>query len=348
MTVCSLFALEHLHEFFTADGVGAELGDDDAGGEVGHVGAVARREASGQGHGEDGDDGVAGTGNVEDFLCLRRDVDDFVLAHEREAFFGARDDDVAQLELTHDVVRGLLDGLVLVADGLEKHRIDLLEVRRDVVGVRVLSPVCALRVDDDGHAVGVTGLDDLLAVLLGAGALAVVGDDHAVEALVELLVDVVEEAVGIGAGDRRGFLEVEAHHLLVAADDAEFRRRRAVGRDESVVVDAARREFVEQALAVVVLADEARDARLTAEQGEVVGDVGRAAQGLLRLEHVRDRHGGLGRDARDLAVVVLVEHDIADDEDLAARRALGDKIIKLFVFHFTPLNVSLAQSRNIS
>ena len=42
------------------------------------------------------------------------------------------------------------------------------------------------------------------------------------------------------------------------------------------------------------------------------------------------------------------EHDIADDEDLAARRALGDKIIKLFVFHFTPLNVSLAQSRNIS
>ena len=174
-------------------------------------------------------------------------------------------------------MRGLLDGLVLVADGLEKHRIDLLEVRRDVVSMRVLGPVRALRVDDDGDAVGVAGLDDLLAVLLGAGALAIVRDDHAVEALVELLVDVVEEAVGIGTSDRRGFLEVEAHHLLVAADDAKFRRRRAVGRDEAVVVDAAGREFVEQALAVVVLADEARDARLTAEQGEVVGDVGRTA-----------------------------------------------------------------------
>ena len=62
----------------------------------------------------------------------------------------------------------------------------------------------------------------------------------------------------------------------MAADDAEFRRRRAIGRDEAVVIDAASREFVEQALAVVVLADEARDARLTAEQCEVVGDVGRA------------------------------------------------------------------------
>lgn len=204
-------------------------------------------------------------------------MDDFFLAHEREAFFGARDDDVAQLELAHNVVRGLLDGLILIADGLEEHRIDFLEVRCDVVGVRILGPVRALRVDDDGHAVGVAGLDDLLAVLLGAGALAVVGDDHAVEALVELLVDVVEEAVGIGAGDRCGLFEVEAHHLLVAADDAQFRRRRAISRDEAVVVDAAGREFIEQALAVVVLADEARDTRLTAEQGEVVGDVGRAA-----------------------------------------------------------------------
>ena len=66
---------------------------------------------------------------------------------------------------------------------------------------------------------------------------------------------------------------------MIGADSSKsrFRRRRAVGRDEAVVVDAAGREFVEQALAVVVLADEARDARLTAEQGEVVRDIGRTA-----------------------------------------------------------------------
>ena len=116
-----------------------------------------------------------------------------------------------------------------------------------------------------------------MAVLLGAGALAVVGDNHAVEAFVELLMNVIEEAFGVRTGDWRGFLEVESHHLLMATDDAQFRRRRTVGRDEAVIVDASGREFVEQALAVVVIADKARNARLAAEEREVVRNVGRAA-----------------------------------------------------------------------
>ena len=112
------FPFEHLHELFAADGVRAEFGDDDARGEVGHVGTVSGAHAARKAHGEDGDDRIAGTGDIEDFLCLGRDMDNLVIADEGQALFRARDDDIANLEFAHNVVRGLLDGLVLVADGL--------------------------------------------------------------------------------------------------------------------------------------------------------------------------------------------------------------------------------------
>lgn len=76
---------------------------------------------------------------------------------------------------------------------------------------------------------------------------------------------------------------------------------------------------------MVVLADEPREARLAAEQREVVRDVRRAAERLLRREHMRDGNRRLRRDARDLAVVILVEHDVADDEDVAFLRRLSDE-----------------------
>ena len=247
------------------------------------------------------------------------------LLHEGKARLRARGDNVFDLILPHDVVRRALDGLVLVADGLEEHLVDLLEVRRDVVRVLVLRPVAPLGIDDDGHAVRVRCVDDRLTRLLRAGTLAVVRDDERVEALVELLLDVVLQALAVDGRGRVDLLEVEPQHLLMPADDAQLRRRRLVRMHEPAEIDAARREPFLQALAVVVLADEPREARLAAEQGEVVRDVRRAAKRLLRREHMRDGNRRLRRYARDLAVVILVEHDVADDEDVAFLRRLSDE-----------------------
>jgi hypothetical protein len=53
-------------EFMLRDRDGADLGDDDAGGEVGELDGGADLEATGDSGGEGGDDGVAGAGDVED------------------------------------------------------------------------------------------------------------------------------------------------------------------------------------------------------------------------------------------------------------------------------------------
>ena len=111
------------------------------------------------------------------------------------------------------------------------------------------------------------------------------------------------------------------------ADDAQFGGGRPVGMNQPLVVNAARSELIEQALAVKIIADKAGNRDLTAEPGEVMRDVGRAAQRFLCAGHMRDRHRRFRRDPGDLAVIVFVEHHIADDKDAAVRRAAGHKVI---------------------
>ena len=119
----------------------------------------------------------------------------------------------------------------------------------------------------------------------------------------------------------------------MSADDAHLRRRRAVRRHESRMIDAVFHKLFLQGAAMVVLADKAREKRVAAEKREVVRDVRRAAERLLLARDVVDRHGRFGRDARDFAVVVFVEHDVACDENLAARKALLDEGEHFFDVH---------------
>ena len=67
----------------------------------------------------------------------------------------------------------------------------------------------------------------------------------------------------------------------------------------------------------LILADHRKEAHLCTERLAVARHVARAAQAQLFLllldEHHRYRR--LGRDARDVAVPVAVEHDVADDQD---------------------------------
>lgn len=88
----------------------------------------------------------------------------------------------------------------------------------------------------------------------------------------------VEQPIGKGAFHRLGFFKVQPHHLLMPADDAQFGGGRPVGMNQSLVVNAARSELIEQALAVKIVTDKAGNRGLTAEPGKIMRDVGRAAQ----------------------------------------------------------------------
>ena len=276
------------------------------------VAGARKRESKDRNH------GIARARYVEHLLRVRRDVGNLVAVDNGKSFLRSREDEVANAEFAHDVTRRFFHVKVLVRNGFEEHLVDFLQIWRDVVGILIFRPLRPLRIDDDGNAVIVCGTDDMLRRKFGARAFAVVRDDHAVHALVQLAVDIGKVLLHVVAVHCAGILEIKAQHLLMSADDANLRRRRAVRPDKPCVVDAARGEFLEQRPAVHIVADKARDADVRAEKRDVVRHVCRAAERLASPRHMRDRHGRLGRDARDLAGIIFIQHDIADNENVAA------------------------------
>ena len=117
------------------------------------------------------------------------------------------------------------------------------------------------------------------------------------------------------------------------ADDAEFRRGRTVGLDETFAGDASLVKFLQQAFAVVVIAHETSDGSLAAEARQVVRHIRRTAECLHFRAYVGDRHRGFRGNAGDFAVVVFIEHDVTCNEDAAARGMLIHKVVKFFLFH---------------
>ena len=258
---------------------------------------------------------------------------DFFLSDKGETGFGAGDDDAAELEFLHHSAGCLFDERVFIADRIGENGVDFFEVRRDIVRTGVLHPVRPFRVDDDRHVVRFAGSDDGLAVFFRADAFAVVGNNEAVQAFLELLLDVIQKTGSIVSGDGRRFFKVEPEHLLMPADDTEFRRGRTVGLDETFAGDASLMKFLQQAFAVVVIAHETRDGSLAAEARQVVRHIRRTAECLHFRAYVGDRHRGFRGNAGDFAVVVFVEHDVTCNEDAAARGMLIHKVVKFFLFH---------------
>ena len=114
---------------------------------------------------------------------------------------------------------------------------------------------------------------------------------------------------------------VDADDLLLMGDDPHLDGRRPPGLDD----DAARLPKV--ALdpgALLVVADDADEKRDEAQALEVPGDVARPAQAGRALPDLDDRDRRLGRDARDVAPDVAVEHDVAEDDDALARELADD------------------------
>lgn len=136
--------------------------------------------------------------------------------------------------------------------------------------------------------------------------------------------------------NRRIFLKIEAQHLLMSAHDADFCRRRAVRRDDAFVVNAMRREIFEQGAAMIIITDKTCYARLTFQKREVVRNIRTAAESLLCAHDMRNRHRRFWRNARDLSVVIFIEHDIADHQNFAFLRLVQHKIMQSFFIHLAP------------
>ena len=119
---------------------------------------------------------------------------------------------------------------------------------------------------------------------------------------------------------RAGLLPVEAQQLLTVAEHPELVGRPLARRPTTARVSMpCRRAAASRASPAVVRADDAAQADPGAEGRDLAGDVGGAAEPVIRLADPDHRHRRLGRDAVHLARHVLVEHDVAGDPDVGVR-----------------------------
>ena len=140
-----------------------------------------------------------------------------------------------------------------------------------------------------------------------------------------LLLHGAHDAVLDGAGDLGIRLVVDARDLLIPLrDDPHLGRRRARRvaderrRDPGLVAGARERRRR------VVLSGDGDERRLAAERRHVVRDVRGAANPVRLVIEGDDRNRRLGRDARHAPDDELVEHGVADDEDVRAGECRRD------------------------
>ena len=122
--------------------------------------------------------------------------------------------------------------------------------------------------------------------------------------------------------------------LLVEADDLLRRARRRASWSSSAAstVDERRAASAPMSASMSrstsarrVVADGRHQVAAGAERRDVLGDVGRAAEGVLALADADDRDRRLGRDAVDVAAQVDVEHRVADDRRSRWSRAASEE-----------------------
>jgi hypothetical protein len=235
--------------------------------------ATARQLLTGgDGGGQGGNHGVAGTGDIEHFTGPRRQVQRrMARAQQGHAVF-ATGHQQAPRSSSASRVRPLATSSASSAaadDGLE-----LAEVRRDQAGATVDGEVLALGIGQHRNAAFARGLDQRLVVL--QRALAVVGE---------------HQHLDLRAAPRprrparrrrwRRFFEIDAQQLLVTAHDPQLDDGRLMRRCAGSERHAGRLQAVGQAAGSLVLAGDADQRRPARRGGNVQRDVGGAARTVL-------------------------------------------------------------------
>jgi hypothetical protein len=119
----------------------------------------------------------------------------------------------------------------------------------------------------------------------------------------------------LGLRDRRRPLPIVPQHLLALREEAGLDAGWALGgSNQAIARDTPFRQDRAHSPTIRVLADQADQIHLTAQRCDVGGDVAGAAQHLPCLLVAQHWHGGLWRDAVDVAGDVAVQHDVADHQ----------------------------------
>ena len=303
---------------------GTHLAHHHPGGQVGEVGGVVPGQPGGEASGEGGDDGIPGTGDIEDLLRHSRDAADAGIIQQGQTKLAQGQDQQAQDQIAAELGRGGQEA-VQVRPRLARGQGEFGPIGGDEAGTGVFAEVLALGVHQDRNAPGLSRWDEALAKGGGEDAFVIVGEHQ-----------------GCGAGQqgfngrpKAGLVQwgeglcrflVNAQHLLMIADDPGLDRGGPIpGRDHRLGLDAVRGQGGEQGGPVRVAAGEPRELDPQPQVGQVTGDIGRAAGALGAAPQPHHRHRGFGGDALDLPPEIAIKHQIADHQDPPGAETRADR-----------------------
>ncbi len=132
------------------------------------------------------------------------------------------------------------------------------------------------------------------------------------------LIDVRDQPVRHVTRQRMCLLGVDPQDLLAMGDDTCFAGSwPIVCEKQAVRLDVRFLEDSPQALTGMIAADHAVQPSSCSKCRDVGGRIGRPARPSGTISGLDNRHGRFGAKSADIAPEVLVQHDVADDEDLA-------------------------------
>ena len=295
---------------------GAALADHHGGGGVGR--AHRRLEAGiGREHGgQHRDHGIAGARHVAHLDRIGGDVDRLaVRRHERHAGFAARHQHGFAADRAVELGRGRGD-VGFARDGMAGHLGKLMPVRSDQGRTLVAGKILAFGIDDHRLAELPGGFDQGPDDARREQALGIIGQHHARRAR-QRRQRLGEHGLFGLAIDRRRQLPVGAQQMgrMVLGDEADLARGHARAIDDQMGFDQRLgAELRRERAPGIVVAHHADEDAAGAERGNVARHVAGAAHDQLAPGHRQDRCRRFGRDARDLAIDEVVEHQISDAE----------------------------------
>ena len=188
-------------EFGDGDAGGAEFADDDTGGGVGEDGSVGERGSCGRCEREDAEDGVAGSGDVEDLAAggatlntglADAGVSDFEtgggngdvagrgLLKDAHAFFAAGDDDGAATEMGEQSAASFFQGF-FVGKGTGNEESSFFSVADNHACATIGVQPRSFGLYEDWNFEAMAGAEDALGESVGDEAFVVVGEHEAIE-----------------------------------------------------------------------------------------------------------------------------------------------------------------------
>ncbi len=204
----------------------------------------------------------------------------------------------------------------------------LLPVGRDQGGAAVDAVVAALGIDDHRLALRVGGRDHVADDARGERALGVVGQHHRADAR-HGFEHAGDQLVFARRVDRRGHFPIGAQQMggKMLGHEAHLARGLARRIDDQFEFDVGMGlERGGERAAGLVVADHADEDAAGAERHQIARDIAGAADHQLAALDRDHRRRRLRRDARDVAIDELVQHQIAD-----AEHGLAGEIREVFV-----------------